>query len=104
MNLLIILLVSVITNYTLLTYVFEINKSEYRNVLKYWDTYKWKIKYFRCPKFWAHYSLIVMCLNIGSLNNQHILCGTNEQVVVLGVPKLRYFIHYRDDIKPDIFG
>ena len=50
-----------------------------------------KLNIFRCPKFWAHYSLIVMCLNIGTLNNHHIPFGTNEQVVVLGVPELRHF-------------
>ena len=50
-----------------------------------------KLNLFRCPKFLAHYSLIVMCLNIGTLNNHHIPFGTNEQVVVLGVPKLRHF-------------
>ena len=27
---------------------------------------KWKINYFRCPKIWAHYSLIIMRLNIGT--------------------------------------
>ena len=50
-----------------------------------------KLNIFRCPKFWAHYSLIVMCLNIGTLKNHHIPFGTNEKVVVLGVPKLKHF-------------
>ena len=22
---------------------------------------KWKINYFRCPKIWAHYSLVIIC-------------------------------------------
>ena len=35
-----------------------------------------------------------MCLNIGTLNNQHIPFGTNEKVVVLGVPKLKHFRVY----------
>ena len=50
-----------------------------------------KLNILRCHKFWAYYSLIVMCLNIGTLNNHHTSFGTNEQVVVLGVPKLRHF-------------
>ena len=45
---------------------------------------------FRCPKIWAYYSLIVMCLNIRTPNNHHFPFGTNEKVVVLGVPILRY--------------
>ena len=30
---------------------------------------KCKINYFRCPKIWAHYSLIIMCSNIGIPKN-----------------------------------
>ena len=26
---------------------------------------------FRCPKVWAHYCLIIMCLNIGTPNNNY---------------------------------
>ena len=44
---------------------------------------------FWCPKIWAHYSLIVMCLNIGTPNNYHFSFGTNGKVVVLGVPILK---------------
>ena len=43
------------------------------------------------PKIWANYSLIIMCLNIGTLNNHHFPFGTNGKVVVLGVPILKHF-------------
>ena len=46
---------------------------------------------FRCPKIWANYSLIIMCSNTGTPNNHHFLYGTNEKVVVLGVPILKHF-------------
>ena len=52
-------------------------------------TPKWKINYFRCPKTLAYYSLIIMCLNIGSPNIHHFPFGTNGIVVVLGVPILK---------------
>ena len=41
---------------------------------------------FRCPKIGANYSLIIMCLNIGTANNHHFSFGTNRKVVVLGDP------------------
>ena len=43
------------------------------------------------PKFGHKYSLIVMCLNIGTPNNQNFPSGTNGKVVMLGVPILRHF-------------
>ena len=46
---------------------------------------------FRCPKIWAHYSLILMCLNIGTPKNHHCPFVTNEKVVVLGVPIFKHF-------------
>ena len=46
---------------------------------------------FRCPKIWVYYSLIIMCLNIGSPNNHHFPFGTNGKVLVLGVPILKHF-------------
>ena len=46
---------------------------------------------FRCPKIWAHYSLIVMCSNIETPNNHHFPFGTNVGVMVLGVPILKHF-------------
>ena len=46
---------------------------------------------FSCPKIWAQYSLIVMCLNIGTTSNYHFPYGINETVVVLGVPILKHF-------------
>ena len=46
----------------------------------------------RCPKIWAHYSLIIMCLNIGTTNNHHFPPGTNGTVVVSGVPILKHLI------------
>ena len=52
---------------------------------------KWKINYFRCPKIWAHYSIIIMYLNIGTPKNHHCPFVTNGKVVVLGVPKFKHF-------------
>ena len=46
---------------------------------------------FWCPKIWAHSSLIIMCLNIGTPNNHHFPFGTNGKVVVLGVQILKQF-------------
>ena len=46
---------------------------------------------FRCPKIWAHYSLIIMGLYIGTPNNHHFPFGTNGKVVVCGVPILKHF-------------
>ena len=43
----------------------------------------------RFPKIWAHYNLIIMCLNIGTANNHHFPFVTNGKVVVLGVPILK---------------
>ena len=40
---------------------------------------------------WAHYSLIIICLNIGSPRNYHFPFETNGKVVVLGVPILKHF-------------
>ena len=51
---------------------------------------------FRCPKIWANYSLTIMCLNIGTINNHHFPFGTNGIVVVLGVPILK---HFRVDVQ-----
>ena len=50
-----------------------------------------KLNIFRCPKIWAHYSLIVMCLNIGTPNYHHFPFGINEKVVMLCVPIRRHF-------------
>ena len=46
---------------------------------------------FRCPKIWAHYSLIIMCLNIRTPNIHHFPFWTNEKEVVLGVPVFKHF-------------
>ena len=43
------------------------------------------------PVPWAHYSLIIMYLNIGTPSNHHFPFGTNGKVVVLGVPILKHF-------------
>ena len=43
------------------------------------------------PKSWAHYSRIIMCLNIGTPNNHHFPFGENGKVVVLDVPILKHF-------------
>ena len=47
------------------------------------------------PKLWTHYSLIIMCLNIGTFNNHHFLFGTNGNVVMKGVPILKHFRVYQ---------
>ena len=70
------------------------------NKLKYWDTKKiinfpfvpnGKLIIFRCPNIEPHFSLIVMCLNIGTPNNHHFPLWTNGKEVVLGVPILKHF-------------
>ena len=43
------------------------------------------------PKIWAYYSLILMCLNIGTPKNHHFPFVTNGNVVVLGVPIFKHF-------------
>ena len=50
-----------------------------------------KLIIFRCTKIWAHYHLIIVCLNIGTSKNNHFPFGTNGKVVVLGVPILKHF-------------
>ena len=50
-----------------------------------------KLIIFRCPKIWAHYSLIIMWSNIGTHKNYHFPVGTNRKVVGLGVPILKHF-------------
>ena len=44
----------------------------------------------RCPKIWANYSLIIMCLNNGTPSNHHFPFGTNGNVVVFRAPILRH--------------
>ena len=46
---------------------------------------------FRCPKLWAHYSLIIMCSNIGTSKIINFPFGTNGKLMVLGVPIFRHF-------------
>ena len=45
---------------------------------------------FKGLKNLEHYRLIIMCLNIGTLNNHHFPFGTNG-IVVIGVPILTHF-------------
>ena len=58
---------------------------------------------FGCPKIWAHYSLIVMCSNIGAPKNHYLFFqilghlkiinfpfGTNGKLMVLGVPIFKH--------------
>ena len=52
---------------------------------------KRKIKYLRCPKTWAHYSLIIMCSNIGTPKIINFPFGTNGKLMVLGVPIFKHF-------------
>ena len=46
---------------------------------------------FRCPKIWAHYSLIIMCSNIGTPKIINFPFGTNGKLMVLGVPIFKHF-------------
>ena len=50
-----------------------------------------KLMIFRCPKIWAHYSLIIMCLNIGTPKIINFPFGTNGKLMVLGVPIFKHF-------------
>ena len=50
-----------------------------------------KLIIFRCPKIWAHYSLIIIWLNIGIPTNHPFTIGTNGKVMGLGVPILKHF-------------
>ena len=44
-----------------------------------------------CPEIWVHYSLIVMCSNIGTPKTINFPFGTNGKLIVLGVPILKRF-------------
>ena len=57
-----------------------------------------KLIIFKCPKIWAHYSLIVMCLN-RIPNNHYFPFRTNGKVVVLGVPILKHFRVHGFDVR-----
>ena len=54
---------------------------------------KWKT-IFMCPKIWVHYSLIILCSNIGTPKDHHFPFGTFGKVSVLGVPVLKYLLGY----------
>ena len=41
--------------------------------------------------FWAHYSLIIMCSDIGTPKTINFPFGTNGKLMVLGVPILKHF-------------
>ena len=49
-----------------------------------------KLIIFGCPKFWAHCSLLIMCLNTGTPKIHHFPFGSNGKVVVLRVPILMH--------------
>ena len=46
---------------------------------------------FRCPKIKTYYSLIKMCLYVGTPKNINFPFGTNGKLMVLGVPILKHF-------------
>ena len=50
-----------------------------------------KLIIFRCAKIWAHFCLIIMCLNIGTPKNHYFPSEIYGKVVVLGVPILKHF-------------
>ena len=45
---------------------------------------------FRCPKIWAHYNLIIICLHMGTPKTIIYHFGTNGKVMVLDVPILKH--------------
>ena len=47
-----------------------------------------KLIILRYPKIWAHYSLIIMCSNIGTPKTINFPFGTNGKLMILGVPIL----------------
>ena len=49
-----------------------------------------KLVIFRCPKLWAHYSLIIMCSNIGTPKAINFPFGTNGKLMVLCVSILKH--------------
>ena len=84
------------TNKELFIGKIKIPEKGYCKVLKYLDTetinfpfaLKVKLIIFRYPKIWAHYSLITMCLNIGTSKTINFPSGTNGKLMVLGVQYL----------------
>ena len=50
-----------------------------------------KLISFRCPKIWAHYSLIIMLINLGHLKTINFPFGTNGKLMVLDVPIFKHF-------------
>ena len=50
-----------------------------------------KLIIFRCPKFWANYSLTIIGLNIGHLQTIDFPFGTNGKSIILSVPTHKYF-------------
>ena len=49
-----------------------------------------KLIIFGYPKIWAHYSLMIMCSNIGTSKTINFPFGTNGKLMVLGVPILKH--------------
>ena len=47
--------------------------------------------FFRCPKIWTYYNLLLMYLNTGTHKNINFPFGTNGKLMVLGVPILSHF-------------
>ena len=94
------------TNKELFIGKIKIPEKGYCKVLKYLDTetfnfpfaLKVKLIIFRYPKIWAHYSLITMCLNIGTSKTINFPSGTNGKLMVLGVPILKLFRECYDNL------
>ena len=53
--------------------------------------FKCKINYFRCPKIWAHYSLLIMYSKLGHLKIINFPFGTNGKSMVLCAPIFKHF-------------
>ena len=50
-----------------------------------------KLIIFRCPKIWAHSSLIIMCSNVGTPKIINFPFGANGKLMFLDVPIFKHF-------------
>ena len=50
-----------------------------------------KLIIFKCPKIWAHFSLILMCSNIKTSKIINFPFGNIGKIMVLGAPIFKHF-------------
>ena len=53
-----------------------------------------KLIIFKCPKIWAHCSLIIKCSNTWTPKIINFPFGTNGKLMVFGVPIFKHFRVY----------